>query len=284
MTSPRVVDEDAYTEGLATVVQQRFFPDLPRLRSEAIGLEAVDPDSSTREIDTMDSVPSIMTYQSQVTSEDNASFADLMREERAQKEARREALKPRPREWKRTRPASIVWRAPSAEICTWTDDSSAALKQGTAQLALPMPRGSKQVRATADVVPHATRFTPEMAANPTSIIGLSTNSNSQHSGPAVDYERGTVNGYTLLGANEIDASRRLSSSFRVPDTPRRELLLRQHVDRTPKSVARTPSTLLLSTRGSRLTGRTRVIDTPKFSWTPSANARTPKPPRTPRQL
>lgn len=104
-----VLDEETYTRGLSRIIERDFFPDLPRLRAHNAyvhALEEGDVDTieacahALVEAEAGDAEPcsmSIGEYQARYTTEDNASFAQLLEadaQRRRAKEAREAPTRP----------------------------------------------------------------------------------------------------------------------------------------------------------------------------------------------
>lgn len=105
-----VLDEETYTRGLSRIIERDFFPDLPRLRAHNAYVHALEEG----DVDTIEacahalveaeageaeagSSMSIGEYQARYTTEDNASFAQLLQvdaQRRRAKEARGAATRP----------------------------------------------------------------------------------------------------------------------------------------------------------------------------------------------
>lgn len=94
-----VLDEETYTRGLSRIIERDFFPDLPRLRAHNAyvhALEEGDVDTieacahALVEAEAGDADPcsmSIGEYQARYTTEDNASFAQLLAAEAQRRQA-----------------------------------------------------------------------------------------------------------------------------------------------------------------------------------------------------
>ena len=105
-----VLDEETYTRGLSRIIERDFFPDLPRLRAHNAYVHALEEG----DVDTIEacahalveaeageaeagSSMSIGEYQARYTTEDNASFAQLLEvdaQRRRAKETRGAATRP----------------------------------------------------------------------------------------------------------------------------------------------------------------------------------------------
>lgn len=95
-----VLDEETYTRGLSRIIERDFFPDLPRLRAHNAyvhALEEGDVDTieacahALVEAEAGDAEPSSMSiseYQARYTTEDNASFAQLLETDAQRRQAK----------------------------------------------------------------------------------------------------------------------------------------------------------------------------------------------------
>ncbi|CAA18284.1 splicing factor Bis1 [Schizosaccharomyces pombe] len=260
---PIPLEEDDYIEGLSYIIQQQYFPDLPKLKAEVvleseevgsfdaqnesrdeklkylIAKNSEDPlrkrlpslaihEITKAQLDGENKPISVASYQNKFTSEDNASFGELMEDEsrlRAEQHKRRFGVhSQQPSNSIQTigysnsdAIKSIAWKEKDKSIKTWNYQPKNAL------MYTPETNHSSSLsqikKQSTEIQADATGLSQSFleAANQPSTDPIVP--------PSVNETDASVNGYPLVDVNFGQAVGSSSKSyFNIPERPRRERL------------------------------------------------------------
>ncbi|WBW75379.1 splicing factor Bis1 [Schizosaccharomyces osmophilus] len=266
---PIAIEEDDYIEGLNSIIQKTYFPDLPRMKADVEGSgygfeNDVNQDRNDAVHKQVALLPkndhlvqklkhnsqdlTLADYQTKFTSEDNASFSELFNNE---KDTRNDLLqkhygmkldekligaasssttKLQPRN-------AIAWKERPNAIHSWDSKQRNSLTfypQTSEHSAVTKARSQHQ-----KIISSSTRLDDEFLkkANQPSLEPLPE--------PAINRREASINGYPLIGSNYGGASGKSSTNFYIPETSRREKLHDNQLQNL-KSQSNMPSTSFYS--------------------------------------
>ncbi|EPX71881.1 stress response protein Bis1 [Schizosaccharomyces octosporus yFS286] len=245
---PIAIEEDDYIEGLNSIIQKTYYPDLSHMKADVEGLgNELENDTIQEKNDAVHKQVALLPkneylvqklqhnnqdltladYQSKFTSEDNASFSELFLIE---KDARKELLQKRygvkldeksmgaaSSSQEKIKPRnSIAWKERPNVIQTWNSKQKNSL--------MFYPQTSEKSAVTKARSQHQRIISSSTRLDDNFLKEANAPSQEPLPEPTINKREASINGYPLIGSNYKYASGNSSTSFYIPETSRREKL------------------------------------------------------------
>ncbi|EPY49951.1 stress response protein Bis1 [Schizosaccharomyces cryophilus OY26] len=286
---PIAIEEDDYIEGLNSIIQKTYYPDLSRLKAHSEGFtyefeddiiqeknDAVHEqlallpknDHLVQKLKRSTQGVTLADYQKKFTSEDNASFSELFHNEKSVRKVllqRRYAVDADSSSATNIQPSkAIAWKERPNTIHTWNFQPRNSLMfypQTSEPSALTRARGQHQ-----KIDSSSTRLDDEFIKK--------SNQPSQDPlpEPAINRHEASINGYPLVGSNYGVTSRKSSTNFYIPETSRREKLhdLRLHSLKSQNNSPSTPGYSVVSSTAEQASATSGKLPSRLSTLTPAA--------------